>query len=113
MSNEAIERRLDELRKIAARYATYKAEAEYLEHFRKSKHALLMREAELKGVKTAAGQERDAYAHPDYQELLMGYKVAIERSEQARWELEIARMGVELWRTTQANKRVEAKAYGL
>ena len=108
----AIEKRLDELRTTASIYAKYKAEADYLEHFRKSKHAILMREAELKGAKTSAAQEREAYAHPDYQLLLEGLKEAVEKAEKARWELEISRMGVELYRTQQANQRAEIRAYG-
>jgi len=85
MSNEAIERRLTELREISRQYAKAKAEAEYLEHFRKSKHAILMREAEKEGYKTSAAQEREAYAHPEYVQLLDGYKTAVELCERARW----------------------------
>jgi hypothetical protein len=85
---------------------------EYLEHFRKSKHAILMREAEKLGHKTSAAQEREAYSHPEYQQLLDGLKAATELSERSRWELEIAKMGIDLWRTKEATKRAEVRAYG-
>lgn len=113
MNNTQIEQRLTELREISRQYAKAKSEAEYLEHFRKSKHAILMREAEVKGHKTSAAQEREAYAHPEYVQLLEGYRTAVELCERARWELEIARMGIDLWRTKEASKRAEAKAYGM
>lgn len=113
MNNDAIERRLTELREISRQHAKAKAETEYLEHFRKSKHALLMKEAELRGHKTSAAQEREAYAHPEYQQLLEGLRVAVEMSERARWELEIARMGIDIWRTKESTRRSEAKAYGM
>lgn len=111
--SESVERRLAELREISRQYAKARAESEYLEHFRKSKHAMLMREAELLGFKTSASQEREAYAHPEYQQLLEGLKVATELAERARWELEISRMGLDIWRTKEASRRAEAKAYGV
>jgi hypothetical protein len=113
ITNQQIEQRLAELRETSRQFAKAKSEMEYLEHFRKSKHALLMREAEKLGFKTAAAQEREAYAHPEYQQLLEGLKIATELSERSRWELEIARMGIDLWRTKESSIRAEAKAYGM
>lgn len=109
--NEQIETRLNELRGIAKRYAVAKSEAEYLENFKKSKLAILMKKYEKLGAKTAAQQERDARSDAEYLELLEGLKVAIEESEATRWELEIARLGAGLWQTSQANKRQEMKSY--
>ena len=56
----------------APRYAKAKAERIYLEEFRKTKKALLMKVAMEAGYESAAAQEREAYAHPDYQVLLKG-----------------------------------------
>lgn len=111
--HDGIERRLHELRETAARYAEARGNQVYLDHFRKSKLAMLMRAAELDGQKTVAAQEREAYADPEYVELLRGIKVATEEAERLRWELEIARMGAELWRTEQANERAERSGYGV
>jgi len=110
--NESVERRLTELREISRQYAKSKSEAEYLDHFRKSKLAILMKEAALLGHKTSAAQEREAYAHHEYQSLLEGLKAAVEMAERARWELEISRMGLDIWRTKEATRRAEAKVYG-
>ena len=109
--SEAIERRLEELRSLAKQYAKDYAQMGYLEEFKKSKLAILMKDAERKGFTTAAAQEREARAHEDYLALLEGLKEATERSEAARWELRIAEMGAELWRTQQATLRAERKGY--
>ena len=55
-----IEKLINDWRNSVDDYAKAKAEAEYLKEFRKSKKALLMVEAEQKGLKT--GQERESYA---------------------------------------------------
>lgn len=112
MSEQSIERRLHELREIAKNYSKAQAERVYLEDFKKSKLAILMKEAETHGVTTSAGQERDARAHQDYLTLLLGLKSATETAERLYWELKIAAMGAELWRTQQATMRSERKGYG-
>lgn len=88
-------------------FAQAQAEADHLAEFRKSKKALLMKEAEVSGVKTAAIQERDAYAHPEYVALLHGLKTATERALSCKWRLELARMRFEWARTKAANRRAE------
>lgn len=107
-----IEARLQELREMSRRYAKDYAQVGYLEEFKKSKLAILMKQAEAKGFTTAAAQEREARANPEYLELLDGLQEVTERAEAARWELRIAEMGAEIWRTKQANLRAERKAYG-
>jgi len=109
--NDAIERRMIELRGLADDYAKAQADAVYIENFKKSKLAILMKEAERNGVKTTSAQERDALAHPDYVSLLDGLKAATEVSVRSRWLLEIAKIGSELYRTDQANKRAEQRGY--
>ena len=110
--SEAIEKRLHELRQTAAEYATAYAHKEYLDEFKKSKLALLMREAEAQGFSTAAAQEREARAHPEYIQLLEGLKVATELSERLRWQLRIAEIGASLYQTKQADQRAERRGYG-
>lgn len=112
MSDEAIERRLTELRETAKKYAEAFAQREYLDEFKKSKLAMLMKTAERNGFTTAAAQEREARAHADYLALLDGLKVATEAAEALRWELKIAEIGAEVWRTKQATARAERRAYG-
>jgi hypothetical protein len=93
------------LLKNAGKYAKAKAERVYLDEFRKSKRALLMQEAELHGYETSAAQERQAYSHPEYQQLLQGLKIAVEVEEKLRWQMVAAQMKIDLYRTEQANNR--------
>jgi len=94
----------------APKYAKAKSERIYLEEFRKTKKALLMKDALQMGYESAAAQEREAYAHPEYQELLRGLAVAIEQEESLRWMLTAAQMRSEVWRTESANERNGIKA---
>lgn len=101
------EARFAELEALAVTYAAAHAQAEHLGEFRKSKKAMLMKMAEIDGVKTSATQERDAYAHPEYIALLHGLKAATEQALACKWRLEIARMRFEAWRTKHATRRAE------
>lgn len=94
----------------APKYAKAKAERIYLEEFRKTKKALLMKQAMEMGFESAVSQEREAYAHPEYQELLKGLGAAIEIEETLKWQLTAAQMKSEVWRTESANERQGIKA---
>lgn len=102
-------RSLDFIRDNAPAYAKAKSERIYLEEFRKSKKALLMREAEIAGHKSAVAQEREAYAHAEYLVVLEGLKAAVEQEEALRWLIVGAQAKIEAWRTIEANRRAEAK----
>ena len=71
-----------------------------------------MKEYELQGFKTAAAQDREARADPKYLQMLIDLRTATEISEKLKWELEILKLGVAVWQTTQANERTERKGYG-
>ena len=105
------ENRLNELRILAGQYAKAQAEREYLDNFRHSKIAILMKQYE-KDYPTAAAQEREARAHPEYRELLDALRTATEEAEKARWLLKIAEIGASLYQTEQANARAEMKNLG-
>ena len=94
----------------SAKYAKAKSQRVYLEEFRKTKKALLMKEALVMGIEAANAQEREAYAHPEYQELLQGLAAAIETEETLKWNLEAARMRCDIWHTEQANNRTVERA---
>ena len=88
-------------------FAKAKAERCYLEEYRKSLKAMLMK----RSMENAIGaQEREAYAHSEYVQLLEGLRDAIEIEEKLRWDLIGAQDRVEIWRTEQANNRAEGKA---
>jgi hypothetical protein len=101
---------VDFIIKNAPEYAAAKSQRIYLEEFRKSKKALLMKDALLKGFEAVNAQEREAYSHVEYLEVLVGLASAIEREEELKWKLEAARMRTEIWRTESANARMEIKA---
>jgi len=94
----------------APKYAKSKSERIYIENFLRTKKALLMKEAMQMGFESAAAQEREAYAHPEYQELLKGLAVACEQEEALKWLLTGATLKTEIWRTESANERNGIKA---
>lgn len=110
--SEKAEVRLAELRSMSEQFAKAYAERMYLEEFRKSKLAMLMKDAEVAGYSSAAAQEREARASKEYVELLEALRTATEASEKLRWHLEVAKLGVAVWQTQQANERMERKTYG-
>ena len=88
-------------------FARAKSERIYLEEYRKSLKSILMK----RSMENSLGaQEREAYAHEEYLQLLKGLKEAIEGEEKLRWDLIGAQARVEIWRTEQANNRAEGKA---
>ena len=91
----------------AKKFAKAKAERIYLEEYRKSLKAILMK----RSLETAVNaQEREAYSDPEYLQLLLGLREAVEMEEKLRWDLIGAQARVEIWRTEQANFRAEGKA---
>jgi len=99
------------IRDKAPVYGEAKAQRVYLDEFRKSKKALLMKNALEMGYEAANAQEREAYADPAYLQLLKGLAAAIEKEETLRWEIEAARLDVEIWRTREATNRMQDRAH--
>ena len=97
---------VDYILKHAALFAKAKAERTYIEEYLKSLKSILMK----RSMETAIGaQERDAYAHPEYVQLLDGLKEAVLIEERLKWDITAATLRVEIWRTEQANNRAEGK----
>ena len=99
------------IREKAPAYGVAKAQRVYLEEFRKSKKALLMKESLSMGYEAANAQEREAYADPSYQQLLKGLAAAIEQEETLRWELESYRLDIEIWRSREATNRNQDRSH--
>lgn len=107
-----LEERLTELRSQADAFAKAEADRVYLENFRHSKLAILMKEYEARtGNTVVAAQEREARSHPEYLELLQGLREATEVAERNRWYLQIAMRGSSLYQTMEASRRAEIEAY--
>lgn len=108
-----IEELLERYRQLAERYAPARAQRGYLEDYKKSLIALLMKDAERKtGITTMAGQEREALATEQYVKLLDDLKTAVHEEEKIRYHLKAVEWEIEIWRTKQANERAERRAYG-
>lgn len=107
-SVEAKENSIAEYERLKHKFSLAKANRVYLEQFRKSKKALLMKEAERGDTKlSAAAQEREAYAHPEYIEVLKGLKEAVEEESLCYHTIKIIEMRFETWRTKAATRRAE------
>ncbi len=104
---EEFEKRIDKFGASIPKYAKAKAERVYIEQFRKSKKAILMRSTEALALKTQSEREQYAYAHPEYVQLIEGLKEAIAIEEKCKWALERFKIEFEYWRTTQANERYQ------
>jgi hypothetical protein len=99
------------IRDKAPAFGEAKAQRVYLEEFKRTKRALLMKDALRLGIESAAAQEREAYADPAYHQLLKGLAVAIEAEETLKWELEAARLDIEIWRTREATNRMQDRSH--
>lgn len=93
------------LYKTAEDLAKYKGQRIAYENYRKILKARLMKEA-LKNKHTSVqAQEREAYAHPDYERVVEAIQIATEEETKAYWELTMFQTEIEVWRTQQANNR--------
>jgi hypothetical protein len=99
------------IRDKAPAYGEAKAQRVYLEEYRKTKKAMLMKDALKLGVEAANAQEREAYADPAYHQVLKGLAVAIEAEETLKWEMESARLDIEIFRTREATNRMQDRAH--
>ena len=111
MSEKDIDAAVNYLYTHGQKYAEAKAHRVYLEEFRKSQKAMLMKAAMADGkAKTAAAAEMEAYADSAYVKILAGLQEAVEREETFRWGLVSAQARIDVWRSTEASNRVMDKA---
>lgn len=97
---------IDYIIQNAGKFSKAKADRIYIEEYRKSLKAMLMKRS---GEKVIAAQEREAYAHEEYAELLHGLREAVEVEEKLRWDLIAAQARVEVWRSQEATNRAQEK----
>jgi hypothetical protein len=83
------------------------ADKSYLEAFLKSKLALLMKDSTESSF---VGKETDAKAHPEYIALLEAIKIAQEQEITLKWQMESAKLTIEIYRTESANNRTIDRA---
>ena len=93
----------------APKFAEAKAQRVFIENFLRTKKSLLMKEAMARGIDSGVAQEREAYAHPEYEELLRGLQEATIREETLKYMLIAAQMKSDIWRSEQASERLGVK----
>ena len=92
------------------KFAEAKAHRTYIEEYRKSQKAMLMKAAMTAGIKTVAAAEIEAYSDPAYIEVLKGLEGAVEREEELRWGLVSAQARIDVWRSQEASNRTLDRA---
>lgn len=105
LPDEFIQECLDDIDKLSVLYATAKAEMEGLREDRKITKSQLMLVAEAEGVKGRDRQEVFAYTHPTYGAIVRRLKVAIRESVRLEYQLKLAELRWESWRSINANQR--------
>lgn len=104
--DKSINDAVDFLYTHGAKFAEAKAHRVYLEEFRKSQKAILMKAALADGrAKSSAAAEMEAYADEEYTELLRGLEAATECEEKLRWGLVSAQARIDVWRSMEASNR--------
>lgn len=98
---------LESMWKIAPQYAKAKAARVYLEEYRKTLKATLMKSCQMDSI---GAQEREAYSHQDYVTHLSGLRAAVEEEERLRWQLVTSQAAIEVWRSQEASNRAVDRA---
>lgn len=103
------EQRKMELIQKANDLGKFKGQRAAYEHYRKVLKARLMKKAMANGVTSVQAQEREAYADPDYENIINAIQIATEEETRLYWELKIFETEIQVWRTEQANDRRESQ----
>jgi hypothetical protein len=96
--NDAIEY----IYKNAPKYGAAKGRVAELDAYRHSLKAIMMTKST---ESTIGGQEKAAYASPEYQNLCKAIGEATEAAETLKWRLESARMKFEAFKVQEYNNR--------
>lgn len=102
ITEDEIDRALDFLRDNARDAAQARADRIYVEEFRKTIKAQIMKEH---GTLSAVLQEREAYSDPRYGEHLEAIREAVKADEFHRFMRVAAEAKIEAWRTQSSNSR--------
>lgn len=102
LSESEVDKAVEFLRDSSDNSAKFRAERIYMEEYRKSLKALLMKKFLHLPV---SAQEREAYAHEDYRRHIEIMATAIEKDERQRFLRESAKAKIDAWQTKSANLR--------
>ena len=93
---------LESMHVTGPKLAEARAERVYLEEYRKSLKALLMKASVQQ---SAVLQEREAYADPQYLAHLQALRIAVEKEEALRWRMVTSQTAIEVWRSQESSAR--------
>ena len=88
--------------KNAPDYSKAKGQLAQLEAYKSSLKAIMMKKSNEQSL---GGQEREAYASQEYQDLCVAIGNATEQAEALKWKITAATMRFDAWRTEQASNR--------
>ena len=111
MSDEHREKQIHKLREIGEKHAEAKQNLAVLEFGRQILLSELMKKYMVGGEKTAAGQEREARADPEYKKHIEALGIAISEEAKWAWEKKIVDINFERWKTQMINQTIERKNY--
>lgn len=110
--DQEIEAQLQRLRELRAPTAQALAEYDYAREWVKVVKARLTEEYLRNNPKWShAKADTAATADEDHVRALMARQVAQDQALKAKWEMADIELRLELWRTQEATKRVEMRAY--
>lgn len=104
ITDEQAEKALDYLVNSASKLSQAKADYSYVDDFKRVLKAQLMKEhPEM----TAAGQEREAYSDPRYNQHLHAIKTAEAQYLHIQYLIDAAKVRIDVWRTQSSNERAK------
>ena len=109
ISDAECRRAVDFLVGSAAEYASARADTVQAENMLRVVKALAMRASD---ERSAAAQEREAYASVEYRAALAELFNATKEAEKLKALREAARMKIEAWRTFSSNARGAERGFG-
>lgn len=113
MSEQELEKRMEEIRQIGNNYATAKANLNYLEHYRKIRLAQMMKEKLSNCTNmSVAKADLEARAEEEYIKLCQDLKNAVQQESKLAWEKKMVELKFEFWKTNQISAMSERKKYG-
>jgi len=113
MSEQELEKRMEEIRQIGNNYATAKANLNYLEHYRKIRLAQMMKEKLSNCTNmSVAKADLESRAEEEYIKLCQDLKNAVQQESKLAWEKKMVELKFEFWKTNQISAMSERKKYG-
>jgi len=113
MSEQELEKRMEEIRQIGDSYASAKANLNYLEHYRKIRLAQMMRQKMSTCANmSVAKADLESRAEEEYIKLCKDLKNAVEQESKLAWSKKMVELKFEFWKTNQISAMSERKKYG-